>query len=105
MIRSKGMLELILPMTGSVRDIPILMDVVDVDIPALLGLDVLDGNGLFFENVTGYLWSRIMTCKEPLQFENRRKTKLIRKDKYLYVPLKSPIQSFNTRAQLRKLHN
>ena len=34
--RAKGKAELILPTPGSVRDIPIIMDVVDVDEPALL---------------------------------------------------------------------
>ena len=104
MIRSKGMVELILPTPGSVRDVPILMDVVDIDIPALLGLDVLDGNNLFVDNVTGHLWNRIVTCNEPLRFKDRWKIKLIRKGEHLYVPLKAPIQSFYTMAQLRKLH-
>ena len=34
------MVELILPTPGTVRDITILMDVIDIDITALLGLDV-----------------------------------------------------------------
>ena len=104
LIRSKSMIELILPTPGNRREIPVIMDVVDVDIPALLGIDVLDGNNLFVDNVAGHLWNRIITCKEPLQFEDRWKTQLIRKGEHLYVPLKAPIQSFYTMAQLRKLH-
>ena len=39
-MRSKGIVELILPEPGNIRDIAILTDVVNVDIPDLLGLDV-----------------------------------------------------------------
>ena len=64
------MIELILPTPRSVRDIPILVDVVDVDISALLGLDELDSNNFFIGNVTGHIWNRIITCKESLQFKD-----------------------------------
>ena len=80
------------------------MDVVDVDVPALLRYDVLDSSNQFVENVTGHLWDRIMLWKKPLQFEDKWKTKLIKKDEHLYLPLKAPIQSFYTMVQLRKLH-
>ena len=41
------MVELLLPTSEHEQNIPILPDVVDVNIPALLGFDVLDGNNLF----------------------------------------------------------
>ena len=53
MMKYKGMGKLILPIPGSAGDIPIMMDVVDVDILALLGLDVLNGKNLLVDNVTG----------------------------------------------------
>ena len=57
------MLVLSLPTPGYARDIPILMDVVDVNISDLLGLDVLDGNNLFVDSVIGHLWNQIITYK------------------------------------------
>ena len=62
MIRSKCMIELILPTPESLRDILILMDVVDVDIPSLLGLDVLDFKNLIVDKITEHLCSRIIIC-------------------------------------------
>ena len=56
-------------------------------------------------NVTWHLWNRIITCMEPLQFEDKWKTRLINKYEHLYIPLKALIQSFYTMSQLRKLHN
>ena len=67
-------------------------------------MDVLNGNNLIIDIITGHLWNRIIICKEPLQFYDIWKTKLVRKDKSLYMPLKAPIQSFYIVAQLRKLH-
>ena len=98
------MIELFLPTTRHIPAIPILLDVVDVNIPALLGLDVLDGNNIFVDNVTGHLRSRITTSKDPPQYEDRWRTKLIRHGEHLYVPLHASIQSFYTKGQLRKLH-
>ena len=48
--------------------INVMLDVVDVDIPALLGLDVLDGNSLIVENVTNRLWERTVVSHGPLRF-------------------------------------
>ena len=42
-IESKGMIELLLPRPEHIQYIPILIDVVDINIPTLLDLDVLDG--------------------------------------------------------------
>ena len=49
------MVELLIPTQGSIKDIPLLMDALDIDIPALLGLGVLYGNSPFVDNVTGPL--------------------------------------------------
>ena len=64
------MVELMLPTPGFTLDIPVILDVVEVEIPPLLGIDVLDGNKLLFDNVTSHLWSRIITNKNPLRFED-----------------------------------
>ena len=48
LVRSRVMIELMLPAPGSTLDIPVILDVVDVEIPPLPGLEVLDGNNLFW---------------------------------------------------------
>ena len=42
LVRQRGMVELILPTPGCTLDIPVILDVLDVEIPPLLGLDFLD---------------------------------------------------------------
>ena len=49
------MIELILSTLESTFDIPFILDVVDVEIPALLGLDILDGNNLLVDKVTNHI--------------------------------------------------
>ena len=48
-------MELVLLTPGSTLDIPVLPDVVDVEKPELLGLDMLDGNNLHIDNVTNHV--------------------------------------------------
>ena len=43
LIRSRSMIELMLPTSGSPLQISVILEVVDVEIPALLRIDVLDG--------------------------------------------------------------
>ena len=73
------MVELILPTPASTLDIPLILDVVDVDISLFLGLDARDGNKLLVDNVTNHFWSRIATKKDLLRFEDIWKIKLMRK--------------------------
>ena len=103
-ILSKGMVEIMLQTLATFYDIPVLPNVVDVNIRTLLGLDALDGNNLLIDNVTGHLWNRVIMSKQPLRYDDMREVKLIRKVHHLYVPLKAPLQFFYTTAQLRKLH-
>ena len=51
LLRSKSIVELMLPRPGSTLDIPVIPVVVSVYIPPLLGLDVQDGNNRFVDNV------------------------------------------------------
>ena len=85
-----------LPTPGSTLEMPVIRDILDVEIPPLLGLDVLDRNNLLVYNVTNHLWNRIITNKNPLRFEDVCKIKLIRKRDYLTVPLSTSIQLFCT---------
>ena len=55
LVRSIGVVELMLPTCGYKLDIPVILDVVDVEIASLLGPDVLDGNNLLVDNVTNHL--------------------------------------------------
>ena len=67
------MVELLLLTPGHIQDKPILNDVVDVNVPALLGLDVLDRNNVFVENVTGHLWKRVTIRQHALKYGDRWK--------------------------------
>ena len=93
-----------LPTPESTLDIPVILDVVDVEIPPLQGLDILDRNNLFVNNVINHLLNRIVTNKHPPRFEDIWKIKLTRKDDHLYVLLCTTIHLFITMAKLRKLH-
>ena len=104
LVRSRGMVELMLRTPWSTLDIPVILDVLDVEIPVLLVLDILDGNNVPVDNVTDHLWNRLITNKDPLRFENIWKIKLIRKGEHQYVLLSTPIQLFYSMEQLRKLH-
>ena len=49
--KSLGMIKLSIHASDNISSISILLDVVDVDVPALTGLDVLDGNFLVVDNM------------------------------------------------------
>ena len=70
LVRSRGMVELILPAPRSTLDISVIRDVVDVEIPPFLVLDILEGNNLLVDNVTNHLCNRIIINKDPLRFED-----------------------------------
>ena len=82
-MKSRGMIALLLPTPGHVQDIPILLDLLDVKVHALLGLDALDGNNLFVENIAGHLWNHVITRKHPLKYEDRWKIEFIRHGEHL----------------------
>ena len=51
LVRSRDMVELMLPIPGSTLDILVILDVVDVEIPPLFGLIVLEGNNLLVDDL------------------------------------------------------
>ena len=55
-VPSMGILELWLKVPSPRRPIPVLVDIVAVNVPALLGLDVLDSEQLYACNVTNQLF-------------------------------------------------
>ena len=56
-----------LPILGFTLDMPVILDIIDVEIPALLGLDVLDGNNLPVDNVIKHLWNCIIANVDPFK--------------------------------------
>ena len=55
LVRSRGVVEIMLPTPGSTLDITVILDVVDVKIPALPVLDVFYWNNLLADNVNNHL--------------------------------------------------
>ena len=82
---------------------PIFLDIVDVNVLAQLGLDILDRNNLIVDKVTGHLWNRIFNIQHPLKYEDRWKSKLIRHGEHLYVQLKATLRLFYIMGRLHKL--
>ena len=68
-VRSLGMVELHLKTPAPRRPIPVLMDIVPVDVPALLSLDVLDAECLYADNITNRIVHRIVISNpgDPLR--------------------------------------
>ena len=105
-VRSVGKIEMSLKTPASIRSISVLMDIVPVDIPALLGLDVLDGESLYADNVTNRLVHRCILSRpgEPLEYEDRWSVPLSRHDNHLYAQMEFPDCTFYNIAQLKNMH-
>ena len=86
------MIGLLLPRPVHIQYITALLSVVDLNISALLGLDVHDGNNLFVNSVTSDIQYRVMISKYSFQYENRWITRLTRRSEHLYVQLDGGIQ-------------
>ena len=82
-IKSQGIVKLLLPTPGNVQDITILLDEVDGNIPTQLGLHAFDGSSLFVDNVSGHLWNSVITKQYSLTYDYRWNIKLIRHDENL----------------------
>ena len=87
-----------------ILDISVLMDVVPVNVPALLGLYVLDSRSFLPDTVTNRIWNRIIISQNPHQFIDEWSVQMIHAGEHLYVPLKAPLQSFYAVAQPNKIH-
>ena len=84
-----------------------LIETVEVNIPALFGLDVLDSEQLYACNVTNQLFHRQILSKkgDPLIFIYKWSTPLTRHDNHLYEEMAFPTTVFYTTAQLRNFHH
>ena len=50
-----------------IPSINVMLYVVDLDIPVLRGLNVLDRTGLVIDNITNKLWKRVIVSHCPLK--------------------------------------
>ena len=101
------MIEILLLETPSTwRDISALIDIVPVDVPALLGLEVLDSEQLYLYNVTNGLVHRAVLSHpgETLQYKDKYSVPLTFQNGHLYARMGFMNYKFYTTAQLQKLH-
>ena len=64
-VKSFGMEKLALYIPSDVQPIPVIIDIVPVNDPVLLELDVLDGYSMLAENATHRLWHSEEACEDP----------------------------------------
>lgn len=105
-VKSLGMIEIDLRVPSPRRSIPVLMDIVPVDIPALMGLDVLDSESLYADNVTNRLVHRFVLSSpgQAVRFQDVWHVPLLRYDGHLYAQMEFPTHTFYTSQQFRKFH-
>lgn len=82
------------------------MDVVNADIPALLGLDVLDREALMADTVANRLTKRCLAQNEGscFYFDDWHVPLLRSKSGHVYVAMECSASVMFTRSQLSKLH-
>ena len=105
-VRSLGMVEIELLTPSNEPNIPVLLDVVPLNVPALLGIDILDGEQLYADNVTNRLIRRMVLSRpgKRLMYEDKWHVPLIGHDKHLHARMNFPRHIFYTIAQLKKMH-
>ena len=84
----------------------VLTEIVPVNVPELLGLDVMDSEGLYADNVTDRLVHRRVynRSSEFLEYDDVWSVPIIRHDIHLNPHICFPPSTFCTSAQLLKLH-
>ena len=98
-VKSQGAVELWLRTPSIVQHIPVILDIVELDIPALLGLDIIDAYGLVADTVNNRLVHLRKGESKPIWH-----VPLTRADNHVYAEMLLPPQVFYTTDQLRKLH-
>ncbi len=104
--QSLRQIELPLATPPGISVVYVTLDIVSADIPALLGLDVLDDESPMVDTVTKPLWKRVITSDEdePLTYIDLWHVKLTRYDNHVYAAMSFPRNIFFTRTHLSKLH-
>lgn len=84
----------------------ILLDMVPVDVPELLGLDVLDAERLCAGNVSNLLVHRQLVSRsnDGTTYKDGWSVLIVRRDGHLYLRMCFPASTFYTTVQLKKLH-
>ena len=84
-VRSIGLVEIALATPPRIPAIPVLMDIVPVNVPALLGLDVLDAEELIADNVTNRLIHRHVVSRthDNVKYKDKWSMPLKRHDNHL----------------------
>ncbi len=105
-VRSLGMVEIALDTPPNVSNVPVLIDIVPVDVPPLLGLDVLDGEGLYADNKNNRLVRREIPSRtgDVLKYEDHFHMPLTRHDDHLYAKMSFPHCTLYTTSQLLMMH-
>ena len=105
-VSSRRIIELCLEAPRRVPEIIVLMDVVPVDVPALFGLDVLDSENSYAENVADRLVHRLISSRssDVLEYDDIWEVPMIRRDSYLYARMSFPQYAFYTSEQSLKIH-
>ena len=82
------------------------MDIVSVNVPALLGLDVLDSEELIADNVTNRLIHRHVVSRAQglIKYDDKWSMPLQRHDNHLYAAMSFPQYLFYSTVQLEKMH-
>ena len=105
-VRTVGTAEIMLATPPMVLDIPVLMDIILVDVPALLGLDILDSVELYADNVTNRLFHRhiVSSHNSTLQYVNKFHVPLSLHGNHLYSAMSFSNFLFYTTTQLEKMY-
>ena len=105
--KSLGQVSISLATPPGIPPLPVVMDVVEAEIPALLGLDMLDKELLTADTVTNRLTKRKLFRLQDGSYKhlNECSVPLIRaKSNHVYAEMDLATSSFFTKPQLAKLH-
>ncbi len=105
-VKSLGMVEIVLDTPSNDPNVLVLKDIVPIDVPALFGLDVLDSERLYADDVTNRLVHREVLSRpgEQLRYKDRWHLPLARYDNHLYARMKFLPWTFYAAAQLHRMH-
>lgn len=105
-VKSQVMIEVALEAPRGLLNIMVLVDIVPFNLPALLGLSVLDAESLYADNATDRLVHRriISRSSDTLYFVDIWSVPIVRHERYLYAKMSLPSTTFYTTAKLSKLH-
>lgn len=103
---SLGKIDLPLATPAGIQAIFVTLDVVSADVPALLGLDILDSHHFVADTVSNRLVKRSIATMEDGQKYciDDWSVPLIRAHAHIYADMRFPVLTFFTKQELSKLH-